>query len=78
MRAQVTKTLQQTQAELAATQHELDLLGEYFLMSLDKLPRKELKVSLTEQAQLGKVPLVLQARADGKGNVFFRAVKSFN
>lgn len=61
--------------ELAATQHQLDILGEYFLLALNCLPGKQLKVSLTEQAQLGKVPLALQARSDENGNVFFKAVE---
>lgn len=61
--------------ELAVTQHQLDLLGEYFLFALNCLPGKQLKVSLTEQAQLGKVPLALQARSDDHGNIIFRAVE---
>lgn len=62
--------------ELAITQQQLDVLGEYFLLALNKLPEGILKVSLTEQAQLGKTPLALQARSDVNGNVIFRAVEA--
>lgn len=61
-------------AELVHTQHQLDLLGEYFLLALKQLPEGTLKVSLTEQAQLGTLPFALQARSDENGNVFFKAV----
>jgi len=61
--------------ELAFTQHQLDVLGEYFLLALAQLPENTLKVSLTEQALLGELPLALQARSDAHGNVIFRAVE---
>jgi hypothetical protein len=67
--------VQQVIHELAVTQRQLDVLGEYFLLALNCLPGKQLKVSLTEQALLGEVPLVLQARSDEHGNVIFRAVE---
>jgi len=62
--------------ELAVTQHQLDILGEYFLLALNQLPEGSLTVSLTEQAQLGELPLALQARSDDHGNIIFRAVEA--
>ena len=62
--------------ELAVTQHQLDVLGEYFLLALNQLPEGTLKVSLTEQALLGDLPLALQARSDENGAIIFRAVES--
>lgn len=67
--------VQQVIQELAVTQHQLDVLGEYFLLALAQLPENTLKVSLTEQALLGMLPLALQARSDENGNVVFRAVE---
>lgn len=61
-------------AELAYTQVQLDLLGEYFLLALKQLPEGTLEVSLTEQAQLGTLPLALQVRSDENGKIYFRAV----
>ena len=61
--------------ELAVTQHQLDVLGEYFLLALAQLPENSLKVSLTDQALLGELPLALQARSDDHGNIIFRAVE---
>jgi len=61
--------------ELAVTQHQLDILGEYFLLALAQLPENSLKVSLTDQALLGELPLALQARSDDHGNIIFRAVE---
>ena len=68
-------TMQDVKTELALTQHQLDLLGEYFLLALAQLPENTLKVSLTDQALLGELPLALQAKSDDHGNVIFRAVE---
>jgi hypothetical protein len=69
-------TAQDLKTELAVTQHQLDILGEYFLLALNQLPEGTLKVSLTEQALLGELPLALQARTDENGAVIFRAVNA--
>lgn len=61
-------------AEAKADQAELEVVRAYFLLALTKLPDSTLEVSLTEQAQLGELPLQLQARADDSGVVYIRAV----
>lgn len=68
--------VQQVIQELAIAQHQLDLLGEYFLLALAQLPENSLTVSLTDQARLGELPLALQARSDENGAVIFRAVNA--
>lgn len=63
-------------AQAKADQAELDLLRQYFLLALTKMPDQTMRVSLTEQAQLGALPIELQARADDNGAVYFRAVEA--
>lgn len=68
--------LTRLKSELAITQQQLDVLGEYFLLALKQLPKGTLTVSLTEQAQLGELPFALQAKSDKSGNIIFRAVEA--
>lgn len=59
-----------------ADQAELDLLRQYFLLALSKMPDQTMRVSLTEQATLGDLPIALQAKSDVQtGAVYFRAVE---
>ena len=69
----MTKQLEQ---ELLATQHQLDLSNAYLALAISQLPKKMLKVTLTEQARLGDQPLELQAKSDDKGTIFIRTVKT--
>lgn len=61
-------------ANAKADQAELDVLRGYFLLALSKMPDQTMRVSLTEQAHLGDLPLRLQAKADDGGAVYIRAV----
>lgn len=56
---------------------QLFLTRQYLLMAVSQLPKRELKVSLKEQAELSQQPFKLQAKSDDKGTTFFRAVKTF-
>jgi hypothetical protein len=58
-----------------ADQAELDLLRQYFLLALSKMPDQTMRVSLTEQATLGDLPIELQAKSDENGAVYLRAVQ---
>jgi hypothetical protein len=62
-------------ANAKADQAELDVLRAYFLLALSKMPDQTMRVSLSEQAQLGELPLQLQAKADKSGAVYIRAVE---
>ena len=66
----------QLERELLATQHQLDLSNAYLALAISQLPKKMLKVTLTEQARLGDQPLELQAKSDDKGTIFIRTVKT--
>lgn len=65
-------------AQAKGDQEELVLTRQYLLLALSKLPKRELKVTLSEQAELNKQPWKLQAKSDDKGTLFFRAVKTFD
>lgn len=70
-------SIEQLAADYAQAKHdqaELDVLRQYFLLALSKMPDQTMRVSLTEQAQLGELPLQLQAKADDGGAVYIRAV----
>ena len=57
---------------------QLFITRQYLLTAISQLPRKELKITLAEQAALSKQPYKLQAKQDDKGTTYFRAVKTFN
>jgi hypothetical protein len=57
---------------------ELFITRQYLLSAISKLPKRELKISLAEQAELGKQQFRLQAKSDDKGTTYFRAVKTFS
>ena len=61
------------------TEVELELLmtRQFLLHAISKLPRKELKLTLSEQAEISKQPLKMEAKRDDKGTLYFRAVKTF-
>jgi PHD/YefM family antitoxin component YafN of YafNO toxin-antitoxin module len=65
-------------AQAKADQEELVITRQYLLKAISLLPKKELKLSLTEQAELNQQPFKLEAKNDAKGTLFFRAVKSFD
>lgn len=64
-------------AEAKADQAELVVTRQYLLKAISLLPRRELKVTLSEQADMAAEPFLLQAKRDDNGTVSFRAVKTF-
>lgn len=66
-----------TQQEFQQLEMELWLTRQYLLKAITQLPRKELKLTLAEQAELGKQPFKLQGKSDDKGTTYFRAVQTF-
>lgn len=64
-------------AEAKADQAELVVTRQYLLKAISLLPKRELKVTLTEQADMGAEPFRMQAKRDDKGTLHFRAVKTF-
>lgn len=63
--------------ELEEAEKDLLLTRQYLVEAVSRLPKRELSLTLSEQAKLGD-GLRLQAKADDKGTLFFRAVKKFN
>ena len=55
---------------------ELAMLKPILALALYNLPKQQLKVTLTDQANLGK--LDLQMKAETSGALVFRAVRSGN
>ena len=64
-------------AQAKADQAELVLTRQFLLKAISQLPKRELKVTLTEQADMAAEPFKLQAKRDDKGTLHFRAVKTF-
>jgi len=65
------------QEQFEQLEKQLFITRQYLLLAINQLPRKELKVTLKEQAELGDQPLMLQAKSDDKGTTYFRAVKTW-
>jgi len=65
------------QQQFEQLEMQLFITRQYLLLAINQLPRKELKVTLKEQAELGDQPFKLQAKSDDKGTTYFRAVKTF-
>ena len=65
--------------EFERLEMELFITRQYLLKAISQLPKRELKVTLAEQADLDKQPYRLQAKFDTlKGVTSFRAVKTFD
>lgn len=64
-------------AEAKADQAELVVTRQYLLKAISLLPKRELKVTLTEQADMEAEPFKMQAKRDDAGTLHFRAVKTF-
>lgn len=60
-------------AEVQEALKELELLKPVLALAISKLPKKQLKMSLTEQSSLGD--LDLQMKQESSGAIVFRAVK---
>lgn len=52
---------------------ELNLLKPIFALALSKLPKKQLHVTLEQQATLGE-QFAMQAKSDGNGGIILRSV----
>lgn len=66
------------QNEVEMLEVELFLTRQYLLKAISQLPKRELKITLTEEAELSKQPFRLQAKFDElKGVTSLRAVKTF-
>lgn len=67
-----------TQQEFEQLEMELFITRQYLLKAITQLPRKELKITLKDETELGQQPFKLQARFDeAKGVTHFRAVQTF-
>lgn len=64
-------------AEGQAAIEELAKTQQYLAIAVSKLPKSQLKVSLSQQLDLDAVPYRLEGKTDDKGNLFLRAVKSY-
>lgn len=68
----------QDYAQAKADQAELETAKQVLALALSKLDRKQLKISLTDQAKLGTEWAVQMKREEKSGAVLFRAVKSID
>lgn len=61
------------------TEVELELLmtRQFLLHAISKLPKRELKLTLSQQAEIATQPWTMEAKRDDKGTLYFRAVKTF-
>lgn len=66
--------LQRQLIEGAAAIEELEVAKAILAFAIDKLPKKQLKITLSEQARLSE--LVLQQKQENSGAILFRAVKA--
>lgn len=67
--------MKETLAIAVAAHQELALLKPVLAFAISKLPKQQLKLTLTEQATIGE--LALQMKHEGKsGAILFRAVKA--